>query len=357
VQANNLELKLEAEQKYLTRTQEHQSKPTHIPINTSEKLAVLKHRSILLDQNIRNGAKIVDRARGELMHLETKVKVKEQDLRNTKHQLIKALRALRNMARTPRPTIFIVPRNPYKISRSLTLLRAAVFQLKTEISAIQRKLMQMAADRQNLEAIISENQEMIRLVRVKEANVRTKIGQISTRGSNLYQLLGKLSQTKLTPHDTTQKTSSHPVNNNENRGFRLPIPDNGAPIPVLGQVVRPFGTTLLNGTKSKGITIVTDAAATVVAPHAGQIVFAGRFRSYGKLIIVELPNQGYALIAGMGKINTKVGDQVLIGEPLGEMPTSTLSAPELYFELRKNGHPVNPMLKTSAARHRAPRQG
>ena len=228
---------------------------------------------------------------------------------------------------------------------------------KAEKKLALNKLTEMAIHQQQLKVVVSEKLAMFRLVRAEEENIRNKIAHISTRTSNLRELLGKLSKNKLTRRDTALKPSPQFMYSNENSLLQAPMPNREIPLPVLGQVVQAFGTTLLNGATSKGISIATSASATVVAPRAGRIVFAGIFRGYGKLIIVELPNQGYALIGGMGKINAEVGDQVFVGEPLGKMPSSTLSAPKLYFELRKNGNPVNPMPKTSAAKHRVPGQG
>ena len=378
LQANTLELKLEAEQKHLTRSQKRNSELAHVSRRTIAELRLLKHRSISLAQNINSRARMIARIETELIRLTTKVNIKKENLLKTQNQLALALGALQRIARTPTMANFIVPRSPYKIRRSLMILEASVPQLKIRISKmgsglksliilgtkqkaqkqiILNELTQMAADRQQLEAIVSEKLRLFRLVSAEEKYISTKISHISTRASNIQELLGKLTQNKLTQHDNALKPSSQFVYTNENSVLPAPMPNDGASLPVLGRVVQTFGTTLLNGAKSKGISIATSAAAAVVAPREGQIVFAGTFRSYGKLVIVELPNQGYALIAGMGKINAEVGDQVFVGEPVGEMPTSTLETPKLYFELRRNGHPVNPMPKTSASRQRAPGQG
>jgi septal ring factor EnvC (AmiA/AmiB activator) len=71
-------------------------------------------------------------------------------------------------------------------------------------------------------------------------------------------------------------------------------------------------------------------------------MFAGPFRGYGLILIVEHPNGYHSLIAGLGRIDTKVGQRVLAGEPLGVMGTPPDGNPDLYFELRRNGQPINP---------------
>jgi septal ring factor EnvC (AmiA/AmiB activator) len=107
-----------------------------------------------------------------------------------------------------------------------------------------------------------------------------------------------------------------------------------------------------NGTLSKGVFVVTRPSAAVVAPIPGRVVFAGQFRGYGNLVILELRDKGHALISGMSRIDAQVGDDVLVGEPLGEMTPSTGTAPKLYFELRRRGRPINPMPSDTARRNK-----
>ena len=98
-----------------------------------------------------------------------------------------------------------------------------------------------------------------------------------------------------------------------------------------------------NGTLSKGVFIKTRSSAPVVSPTNGRVVFAGNFRGYGNLVIIELPNKDHVLLAGMVRVSTGIGDEVLAGEPLGEMAPSFGVLPKLYFELRKQGRPINPL--------------
>ena len=81
-------------------------------------------------------------------------------------------------------------------------------------------------------------------------------------------------------------------------------------------------------------------------------MFAGVFRGYGNLVILELPKKDHVLISGMAKISAEIGDEVLAGEPLGEMAPSTSSLPKLYFELRRQGRPINPLPPKTARRNK-----
>ena len=96
-----------------------------------------------------------------------------------------------------------------------------------------------------------------------------------------------------------------------------------------------------------GVVIESRPRSTVVAPMSGKILYANKFKNYGKLIIIEHKDGYHSLVAGLGKIDTVVGQVVIAGEPLGTLSvTSTQGGrPTLYYELRKNGKSVNPSKK------------
>lgn len=112
--------------------------------------------------------------------------------------------------------------------------------------------------------------------------------------------------------------------------------------PVDGQIIRGFGTRSGDAPPAQGVTVRTAGGARVVAPAAGEIAYAGPFRSYGQVLILNVP-EGYALVlTGLGTINARVGETVRAGQPLGEMSVAATSAPELYVEVRRDGQPVDP---------------
>ena len=84
----------------------------------------------------------------------------------------------------------------------------------------------------------------------------------------------------------------------------------------------------------------------MIAPHDGRIEFAGKFRTYGQLLIISHGDGYHTLLAGMENINSIVGQWVLKGEPVGQMSNETglsNSKQKLYVELRQKGKPVNPL--------------
>ena len=95
--------------------------------------------------------------------------------------------------------------------------------------------------------------------------------------------------------------------------------------------------------RSKGITIETRADAQVVTPYDGEVVFAGRFRGYGQLLIIQHGEGYHTLLAGFSRIDSVLGQWLLAGEPVGVMGRGSNGNPALYVELRRNGDAINPL--------------
>ncbi len=124
------------------------------------------------------------------------------------------------------------------------------------------------------------------------------------------------------------------------------------PYPARGRVVEAFGQTNDVGHVTKGITIQTRKAAQVIAPYDGQVVFAGPFRGYGLLLIIEHSEGYHTLLAGMAQVDCNVGQRLTAGEPVGVMGQDD-SKPNLYVELRHGGQPVNPLPWLTAQKSKA----
>ncbi|MEX0582356.1 MAG: peptidoglycan DD-metalloendopeptidase family protein [Sneathiella sp.] len=113
------------------------------------------------------------------------------------------------------------------------------------------------------------------------------------------------------------------------------------PLPVGGRIVTNYDEGDDAGHK-KGIVIETRPEAAIISPFDGQIAFAGPFRHYGLLLIIDHGDGYHTLLAGMGSIDGTVGQLLLAGEPVGRMKSSSKEKPKLYMELRNNGAPIDP---------------
>ncbi len=115
-------------------------------------------------------------------------------------------------------------------------------------------------------------------------------------------------------------------------------PRGGHPMPVAGQVTREFGAGGDAG-PARGMTLAAGPRARVVAPCTGRVAFAGAFRSYGQLVIIDCGAGLHLVLARMERLETATGERVLAGEPVGVLPAEQ---PQLYVELRRNGQVVDP---------------
>jgi septal ring factor EnvC (AmiA/AmiB activator) len=109
-------------------------------------------------------------------------------------------------------------------------------------------------------------------------------------------------------------------------------------LPVMGQLVTGMGELSESGVRSRGLTIVTQAGALAVAPTAGRVVFAGPYRGYGQIMILDHGGGWTTLITGLLRLSASVGDNVRQGDPLG---SAGPGRPSITIELRRNGRPVD----------------
>ncbi len=121
------------------------------------------------------------------------------------------------------------------------------------------------------------------------------------------------------------------------------------PLPAYGKRVLNYDERTQYGSKSKGLVMETRSAAQVTSPCDGWILYAGEFRSYGKLLIIDAGGGYNVVLAGLSQIDVRPGEFVLAAEPVGTMmavkkePAGAPSAaPVLYIEFRKDGQPIDP---------------
>jgi septal ring factor EnvC (AmiA/AmiB activator) len=121
--------------------------------------------------------------------------------------------------------------------------------------------------------------------------------------------------------------------------------------PVAGSLVRRFGDADGTGHSLQGIMLETNAGALVTTPADGWIVYAGSFRSYGQMIILNAGDGYHIVLAGMENVSVRPGQFVVAGEPVAAMGAKRVASaaalaletdrPTLYIEFRKDGKPVD----------------
>ncbi len=122
-----------------------------------------------------------------------------------------------------------------------------------------------------------------------------------------------------------------------------PSPPTGLPayvLPASGRLVAGFGALSQGLPRSRGIVLAVRQGAQAVTPAPGRVAFAGPYRGYGMIVIIEHPGGWTSLVTGLAQLDTRIGDTLVIGSPLG---IAGAGRPLLTLELRRGGQAVNPL--------------
>lgn len=117
--------------------------------------------------------------------------------------------------------------------------------------------------------------------------------------------------------------------------------------PLTGRMITGFGThtdtRFKTAVASHGILVEAPAATPVLAVHEGTVAFAEPFTGFGNLVIVDHGNQAYSLYGHLAAIDVAVGAPLTRGQAIGTVGTLIDGTPALYFELRIDARPVDPL--------------
>jgi septal ring factor EnvC (AmiA/AmiB activator) len=299
------------------------------------------------------------------------------------------LAALQRMGRRPPPALLVSPDDAARAVRSAIVLGAVVPEMRAEanriaadLGALQKLRNDLASERvrlaADLKSLSDEQQRMTLLVaerqkqqaeseRALEAQ-RGAAGELARQVDTLQDLVARLEQgldsaaRAARGSDPDHKSASKPALAALNDPGRLaPAVDFAAakgllPLPASGIKIRGFGSSDGLGGTERGISLATRPGAQVTAPCDGWVVYAGSFRSYGQLLILNTGGGYHVVLAGMDRISVDIGQFVLTGEPVAVMGSGTAqvaaqvaaaasvatSQPVLYIEFRKDGIPVDP---------------
>jgi len=300
-------------------------------------------------------------------------------LETRRAELTDTLAALQRLDRNPPPALAVKPDDAVSAMRSALLLSTIVPELEKQAQEIRLRLKELdevkltlLAERETfgvasteLDAERAELNQLLKSKQIAEAAVRARaqeeadaLARLSKEAASLKDLIARLeararSRTPVPrPIITTLEPSLNPTAPAPSQTIVAALPSHMFSTsrglirpPVEGVMLLNFGANDASGGASQGMTLETRPKAPVTAPFDGRIAFAGPFRQYGQLLILEVGEGYHLLLAGMARIDGIVGQNVLAGEPIGAMgeaQTSGNAKPALYIELRRNGNPVDP---------------
>lgn len=311
-----------------------------------------------------------------------------ESLRSRRAVLAEVLAALERMGLNPPPALLVRPEDALSSVRSAILLGAVVPEMRARTEALLADLTslkrvadaiaeekaslterkgQQAAEQKRLAALLDQKRQLQQATEADLADEQKKSEALAARASTLKDLIasieGQIDSVRKAA-EAAQAAEAKRLEASRERAQALSPESSKLTAsadfgqlkgrlvqPVSGKVARRFGDDDGFGGTTQGETLATDPGAVVIAPADGAVLYAGPFRSYGQLLILDMGGGYHMVLAGMGKINATIGQFVLAGEPVGTMAERLLasaasvevgsSTPMLYVEIRKDGKPVD----------------
>lgn len=323
----------------------------------------------------------VTRLENSLEQLHADEIVARARLAERRDRLADSTAALVSLARLPTAALAFGQGSPAKSVRQALLLRTAVTSLGDDVARGHRQLAALdmlrrtidakqkalksetallAGERSRLQRLSEAKARLANATAVERQDARLRAAKLAEEARDMRDLLARLESERRQRVEAAKEPPSAEAAPALQASLAPPPAAAATPrspafigqLPAQGRIVQAFGQATPVGAEAKGIRIQTRAAAQVTAPVDGTVVFAGTFRRYGHLLILEHSAGYHILLAGLSRIDSAVGDQVHAGEPVGEMDAPGGAPPTLYVELRHEGRPINPVPWLSALKAR-----
>ena len=321
----------------------------------------------------------------------------KRSLQSRRGVVAEVLASLQRMGRKPPPAVLVRPDDMLAAVRTAMLLGAVLPELRAETEALAsdlgeliqlrvsiqgerdgltRDLTALAGERQRLAALIKARQSTLADAEMALGAERERSGELAKQAASLKDLIAGMERESAAARraleearkaDEAQKKAAEldaaSVRNKVAAGIfkdaarlapAVPFAEarGQLPSPVSGALVKSFGAADGFGGSEKGLSFATLARAQVASPTDGWVSYAGPYRTYGQLLIINAGGGYYIVLAGMARINVEAGQFVLAGEPvavMGETSGKTAAAivigatqPILYVEFRKDGSAIDP---------------
>jgi murein hydrolase activator len=345
----------------------------------------LNQRLIETATRVRDIEATIEATRARLKPLNDQEAAARRSLNERRAVIIEILAVLQRVGRQPPPALLVAPEDALQAVRAAITLGGMLPDMRIQADALAADLADLARLRKDvateqqrlardldvlgreqlrLNVLIDERQTKRATAEQALDAERTRAADLARQVDSLKDLITKL-ESGLDPAVRTAHAEARSIEEDATRPDLAALKDPGrlAPAvafaatrghlrwPVNGAKIREFGASDGAGGIQKGLSISTHAGAQVTAPCDGWVVYAGTFRSYGQLLILNAGGGYHVLIAGMERISVDLGQFVLTGEPVAVMGGgSQVSAsvatksrqPVLYVEFRKDGTPIDP---------------
>jgi murein hydrolase activator len=318
-----------------------------------------------------------------------------RSLESRRSVIAEVLASLQRMGRRPPPALLVAPEDMLQAIRTSMLLGAVLPEMRAETEALASDLSDLvklrasiAAEREGLaqeaESLKGEHERLAALIAARQDALSTaeqtlgaerdRAQELAKQAASLKDLIARMesedaaaaraAEAARAADEARKKTAELEPGKQKLEGspFKDPARLTPAiafadakgmlPLPAAGNPIKSFGAPDGFGGTEKGLFLGTRAQAVVASPCDGWIAYAGSYRTYGQLLIVNAGQGYYIVLAGMDRINVNVGQFILAGEPvavMGDGSAKTAAAiaigaaqPILYVEFRKDGTAIDP---------------
>ncbi len=353
----------------------------------------------LIDTSTRTRAleERIERSAKRLEELRTDEESMRESLRARRSVLIEVIAALQRMGRNPPPALLVTPEDALSSVRSAILLGAVVPEIRAETEILATELTELvrikadinasrtrlsgdlrglAEEEERLVLLLEEKKQLTNAARAQLAEQTALAAELAGKVGNLQGLIDQM-ESRITAVREAAEAARKAEEERRQREEEMLAearqdtnkPDFAdtsriapamafdqakglLPKPVSGVELAAFQQKIATGDLSQGISIATRSESRVLSPSDGWVIYAGPFRSYGQLLIVNAGDGYHVVLAGMEKINVELGQFVLAGEPVGVMGANRVASnanvdtgstrPVLYVEFRKDGNSIDP---------------
>ncbi|MBV1704866.1 MAG: peptidoglycan DD-metalloendopeptidase family protein [Hyphomicrobiales bacterium] len=301
----------------------------------------------------------------KLAALKTKLDAATRDLAAKRGETARLLAAMQRLGGDPPPAILADPTDLLKAIRAAMTLNGALPPLRARMAALATRLADLAKlrdgvaaetsrlatqqaaldrDRERLAALVAARQSAIAAGDSKVSDETARLADLAKRASDLKDLIARISAGATGASAAIAAAPGPTVAFAAAKAKLRP--------PVQGAVLRGFGADDGAGGTEQGVSFGAPSGATVTTPCDGKVAFAGPYRQYGRLLILDAGGGYDVVMAGMSSVDVAAGQFVIAGEPVGSMGAGDVpnaasvavnsNGPVLFVEFRKDGSPVDP---------------
>ncbi len=342
-------------------------------VRISREVSIFQQKLVSITNKIQLTEVRLNTLKNELNLLVKQRENKTIELLLVKKELLEVIGALQRINYVPTELVIFMPASAKNISRTRLLLLSLTQTFKTRTiklrntvalledmekyapqreSNINKRIKHLKLQRADLKMQLSQKIALKRRTTIIHENTTKSVKQLATKTKHLQVLLAQLikkvekkdqqviySDIPLPSEHRADKSSNSSTISTNNKMVSL----NNLRMPIEGKVVSHFNQATEFGFLTKGIIIRTNFGEKVRAPSEGRVVFSGPFHEYGMLLIIDHGAGYHTVLAGLDHIYKTLDQYVLLGEPVGIMNSLNEKQPELYMELRRRGHPINPL--------------